>query len=1126
VSDRFQPISTEQLSSWIFTELESEGSIFGTPRELFYTPQPDDRFATRLYGFPLETPIGVAAGPHSQMAQNIVSAWLCGARMIELKTVQTLDAIEVAKPCIDIQDEGYNVEWSQELAIQQSISEYVRAWVLVHVLHYRLGFPGERPGIIFNLSVGYDLDGIRQANVQEFLRAMRDAGELVEQTRQIVATYLPEAEKVPIPHQISDNVTLSTMHGCPPEEIGRIASYLMSEHGLHTSVKLNPTLLGPQRLRRILNHDLGFSEVVIPDSAFAHDLKLSDALDLIRGLAATATAAGVRFGLKLSNTLEVENHRQVFDESQRTMYLSGRPLFGVTVNLAHLLREELHNLDLIYSYAGGADAFSVARLLAAGMRTVTACSDILRTGSYLRLIQYLEEIDRALDEAGADDLTGLIRRTAEGRGENEQVRVGRDTEQELKTMARLNLTDLAETVLKEPAAHKQSFDRSATKSARRLGLFDCIQAPCTDLCQVDQDVPGYIRAVKHDQLAQAAEIVRRDNPLPATLGRACDHLCEQICLRSHYDEPVAIRELKRFIIDQQPQVEISPPLPLVVKAKVAIIGAGPCGIAAATRLRRSGFAVTIFEQRQRPGGMVTGTIPGYRADQAAVDTDLAQLEVSGIEVCCEQRVTDIEQIRRLGYTYVVIGTGAQKGRQLGIEGEQCNGVLDGLDFLRAAKSGMGPQLSGRVGVIGGGDVAADCARTAKRLGASEVHIVYRRTQAEMPARKEELQGLLEEGIGIVELMSPLKVISQSNWLTGISCAQMRLGEPDSSGRRRPVAVPGVATEIELEHLIVAIGQRAELDWLSTAGVELNQSGYIRVNPMTMETSVANLFAGGDVVGDGPATIVKACGDGKRIAGEILARETRTSQPSQPPVEKPEPDRTRLLRLRGRRLRRVPIAEAPAAARSSFTEVVQPLAATAAMEEATRCLECDLMCSTCVTVCPNRALFTYTVQPFDQQLTGLAPDAHSSRFCVSQSLQVAVFTPFCNQCGNCVTFCPTSGRPFADKPRFFLSEEDLAAESDNAFLLLGNGRDSTLRSMLGGNLHKLVLRADELDFTAPGIRVTLDRASFEIRDLELTGGLASGQNVSLKECATMYILLSGLRSSTPWLVQLAGKNRSD
>jgi putative selenate reductase len=1095
VTDRFQPISTEQLSSWLFTELESEGSIFGTPREHFHIPQPDDRFATTLYGHPLETPIGVAAGPHSQMAQNIVVAWLCGARMIELKTVQTLDAIEIAKPCIDMQDEGYNVEWSQELSIRQSINEYVRAWVLVHVLHHHLGFPGERPGIVFNLSVGYDLDGIRQANVQEFLRAMHDAGELVEQTRQVVTAYLPEAEKVLIPHQISDNVTLSTMHGCPPEEIGRIASYLMTEHGLHTSVKLNPTLLGSQRLRRILNHDLGYSQVKIPDSAFAHDLKLDDALGLIRGLAASAAASGVSFGLKLSNTLEVENHRQVFNKNQQTMYLSGRPLLGVTVNLAHLLREELHDLDLIYSYAGGADAFSVARLLAAGMRTVTACSDILRPGSYLRLTQYLEEIGRAISEAGADDLAGLIFKTAESRDGDERAK---------GEAARRNLSDLAAAVLKEPAARQHTYDRSVTKSTRGLGLFDCIQAPCIDRCQVDQDVPGYIRAVKHDQLEQAAAIVRRDNPLPATLGRACDHHCEQICLRAHYDEPVAIRELKRFIIDQQPQAKPSPAPPLTVETRVAVIGAGPCGFAAATRLRQSGIDVTIFEQRQRPGGMVTGTIPGYRADQSAVDTDLAQLEQLGIEVRYEQRVTDIEQIQRLGFTYIVIGTGAQKGRRLGIEGEDCDGVLDGLDFLRAAKVGTAPRLHERVGVIGGGDVAADCARTANRLGASSVSIIYRRTRAQMPARREELQGLLDEGIGIIELTSPLKVLSQDNRLTGISCARMRLGEPDSSGRRRPVTIPGAVTEIELDHMIVAIGQQPELDWLSAAGVELNRSGYIKVDPTTMETSVSNLFAGGDVVGDGPATIVKACGGGKRVAGEIIARETRARQQTQPPVEKPEPDQTRLLRLRGRRLQRVPIAQAPAADRTSFIEVVQPLSVAAAKEEAARCLECDLMCSTCVTVCPNRALFTYALAPFDWQLSG------DDSFCVNQPLQVAVFTPFCNQCGNCVTFCPTNGRPFADKPRLFMSEEELAAETNNAFLLFRNDQEWTLQGMFGGDLHQLVLRGDELEYTAPGARVTLDQASFEVR------GSTPDQTISLRECATMYVILTGLRSSTPWL----------
>ena len=333
MSDRFHPLSMEQLTDWVFTELEQKGSLFNVPRSAFFVPRPDHRFRRREYGVELETPFGVAAGPHTQMAQNIIVSWLVGARLIELKTVQTLDELEVHKPCIDVQDEGYNVEWSQELKVHESFDEYLRAWVLVHALHRWLGFPGERPGVLFNMSVGYNMEGILRPNVQWYLDAMADASRYLPGYVDIVARRYPAVREIDIPSRLSDTVTLSTMHGCPPDEIERISVYLLEERGLHTSVKCNPTLLGAEKVRGIVNDDLGFGDVPIPDEAFGHDLKYADAVPMFERLRDVADARGVTFGLKLSNTLEVENWRTAFDRDP-TMYLSGRPLHAVTVNLA------------------------------------------------------------------------------------------------------------------------------------------------------------------------------------------------------------------------------------------------------------------------------------------------------------------------------------------------------------------------------------------------------------------------------------------------------------------------------------------------------------------------------------------------------------------------------------------------------------------------------------------------------------------------------------------------------------------------------------------------------------------------------------------------------------------------
>ena len=569
MSDRFQPVTTGQLSGWVFRELREQGSIFGIPRELFFTPGSADRFAQHLYGSRLDTPIGVAAGPHTQLAQNIISSWLCGARFIELKTVQTLDELEVSKPCIDMQDVGYNVEWSQELKIDQSFEEYLRAWVLIHALHYTLGFPGEGPGVIFNLSVGYNYEGVLKPNVQSFLRRMRDAGPALARCIDEVATFMPEVRQLNIPARLSNNVTLSTMHGCPPHEIGKIARYLIEEWGLHTSVKLNPTLLGPDQVRGILNRELGYHEVTVPDMAFEHDLKYADALHLLRDLRAAADARGVVFGVKLSNTLEVENRRRVFRPAEKMMYLSGRPLHALTVNLAHQLMEA-HDGNLLMSFAGGADAFNVARLLACGMTTVTTCSDLLRPGSYTRLPQYVENIGAAMGEVGAENLIDFCARSAARISGFAASCHSTPHARERRLCARTNLREYAEEVRTDPLLKRDRFARERTKTRRTLGLFDCIKAPCRDACGVEQKVPLYMKAVREGHLGDAARIVREDNPLGAILGRACNHPCQQVCLRTHYDEPLAIREIKRFIMDHEP-AEVPSAAKPASRARVAVI---------------------------------------------------------------------------------------------------------------------------------------------------------------------------------------------------------------------------------------------------------------------------------------------------------------------------------------------------------------------------------------------------------------------------------------------------------------------------------------------------------------------------------------------------------------------------
>jgi putative selenate reductase len=1109
MSDKFHPLSLEQLVGWIADELAAKDSIFGIPRALFFTPSSSDRFRSEVYGHTLDTPIGVAAGPHSQLAQNIIVSWLCGARFIELKTVQTLDELEIAKPCIDMQDEGYNVEWSQELKVEESFLEYLHAWVLIHALHRSLGFHGDSPGVIFNLSVGYDLEGIRRPNMQRYLDRMEDAGDDLGRCLEVVARRFPEIAEGEVPQRLSDNVTLSTMHGCPPEEIGAISEYLLRDRGLHTSVKLNPTLLGAGEVRRILDHELGFGEIEVPDEAFAHDLDYSDGLALIARLQSAAAACDLEFGVKLTNTLEVTNHRNIFNPAERTMYLSGRPLHALTVNLARRLTEDVEP-PLLLSFSGGADADNTSSLLRAGMRTVTVCSDLLRPGGYLRLGQYLENIDASMAVEGAETIAGFISS-------------GAPPELSQWEASMFHLAAYAHAVLSDPSLHKETYERTHTKTPRRLALFDCIVAPCTDICDVDQNVPEYMRRVRDGDLDGAATVTRVDNPLASMLGRTCHHPCEPVCLRTHMEQPLAIREIKRYITDHEPPPS-SVARPTAMQPSVAVIGAGPCGLGAATLLARAGHQVTIFEARPAAGGMVSATIPDYRAPEHVINRDLEHLGALGVEIRYGQdvgRTVTLESLRTEGFRSVVVAIGARLGLRLGIDGEDSGGILDGLDFLRDARSGDPPRVGERIGIIGGGDVAMDCARTARRLSDGEVTLYYRRTRAEMPAQNEEIRDLLAEGGTLVELVAPRRVIAPNGRLEAVEMATMRLGDADESGRRRPVEIEGGEREVPLDTLIVAIGQRPDLGVFGDREIALTPAGYLDVDPQTFETSLEGVYAGGDIIGDGPSNIVKACGDGQRIAEAIIARGNGAKRAGGASVPAwPGFDAVDLLRRRSRLEPRVKIPHRALEGRGDFAEVTLTLSDEAARREAARCLDCDLMCSTCDGVCPNRAILTYRTRPAKLAIPQLRIENGEPKvlptadFEVTQGPQVAILTDACNECGNCVTFCPTSDRPWRDKPRLYLHRGDFEDQNDNAFMLVSCNGARGLQARFDGALHQLTEVNGDLRYTSPAIELRMDPETFAVLESTVRGDSAENNLVNADHLGAMIILHRAFAESMP------------
>jgi putative selenate reductase len=978
--------------------------------------------------------------------------------------------------------------------------------------------------MVFNMSVGYNLEGILRPNVQWYLDAMADASRYLPAYVEIVARHHPAIRDLDIPARLSDAITLSTMHGCPPDEIERISQYLIEERGLHTSVKCNPTLLGAERVRGIVNGDLGFSDVPIPDAAFGHDLRYEDAVPMFGRLKHAADARGVTFGLKLSNTLEVDNWRSVFDRDA-TMYLSGRALHPVTVNLAATLSDAFDG-SLPLSFAGGADWLNLADLLGGGVTTVTVCSDLLKTGGYLRMTQYAEGLDAAMDAVGATSLDDYVRRTATAAGfEGDRGRVA--------DCARFNLRRYADEVRHGWRYHRASFRTERSKTSRRLGPFDCIAAPCVDECPVDQQVPRYMAAVRSGDLREAVRITRQDNPLPAILGRVCDHLCESTCIRTHLDQPLAIRQIKRVIMEQEaalgsgssPTTRASAGTLGGPAARVAIIGAGPAGLAAAEWLAFAGVGVTVFEEHPYAGGMVGGAIPTYRLPQAQIEQDLALLERLGVEIRYGRRAgadVTLEDLRRDGFAAVFVAVGAQRAKRLGLAGEGAPGIIDGVTFLRSVRDGHPMPVGPRVGVIGAGDTAMDCVRSARRVGGTEVSLIYRRTIDQMPADREEIHAIAEEGIGVLELTRPVGLRIEDGRLAALVCLRTEYrGDRDGAGRKIPHDVAGSEHEIALDTLILAISQQPVLDFFGDRPPELTPAGYIAVDPETFETSIPGVFAGGDVAADGPASIVRAAADGKRVAAAIGARLGVVAGPAPDQVDAAAvvpPDLHELLVRRARREYRVPIRTTALDRRDGFEETVLGFTTDEAAREAGRCLDCDRICSLCVGVCPNMALMTYETRPRHLGLPvlslsgGVVVTTGSVPFDVAQALQIAVLSDFCNECGTCVVACPTSGTPYRDKPRLYLDRADFEAQGSNAFMLLGGG---VMEGRFEGRTHRISLDG-RLEYAAPGLRAILDPDTFALIEAWPVAGPeeVDGAAPSLEPAAVMATLMTGITGSLP------------
>ena len=495
------------------------------------------------------------------------------------------------------------------------------------------------------------------------------------------------------------------------------------------------------------------------------------------------------------------------------------------------------------------------------------------------------------------------------------------------------------------------------------------KAACIDACPVHTNVPGYIKLIAEGQFKEAYKLIRETNPLPACVGRVCYAPCQEACNRGEIDEALCIRDLKRVPSDQWNIEELEVPVVSKTDKKVAIVGSGPAGLAAANDLALKGHDVTIFEALPEPGGMLRVGIPEYRLPREILSQEIGYIQKLGVEIKTGVQVgkdITLEELKK-NYDAIFVAVGAHGGMKLGVEGEDIPGVTEGIGFLRATSLGEKVSVGMKVAVIGGGNTAIDCARTAKRLGAKEVTIVYRRSRAEMPASEEEVTAAEKEEIKIEFLTTPSRFSAENKNLAKMECVRMKLGEPDASGRPRPIPIKGSEFTIPVDTVIAALGQTPETDFVKKLGVSLSKRGTIEIDARTGVTNVEGVFAGGDVV-TGPAFVIDAIAAGKKVARSINQYLNGQPLEGEGPVKEPEKFSQEEIEDRKRRFpsrNKMEMREEPVKARvQDFSEVALGYSLEEATEESSRCLagqiEGCIECHECERRCEPKAII-YTMK---------------------------------------------------------------------------------------------------------------------------------------------------------------------
>ncbi len=542
---------------------------------------------------------------------------------------------------------------------------------------------------------------------------------------------------------------------------------------------------------------------------------------------------------------------------------------------------------------------------------------------------------------GTRQMLNILERICQGQGQPNDIERLEQLAQLIKATSLCGLGQTAPNpVLTTIRYFREEYEEHIKKGYCRAGVCkSLVKSPCQNACPAGIDIPRYIRAIGQGKYGEAVAVIREKIPFPSVCGYVCVHYCEAKCRRGQLEEATAIKELKRFAADHDTGLwkqnsTIAPP----TGKRVAIVGSGPAGLTAAYYLAKLGHEATVFEALPVAGGMMRVGIPSYRLPVEVLEREIKEIENVGVKIKTNSRVESLDELFEQGYNAIFTSVGAHQGTSMGIEGEATHGVVDGIDFLREVNLAQNVDVGDKVLVVGGGNVAIDASRTALRLGAKEVTIVYRRTRAEMPASEEEIDEALEEGVKIVYLANPTRVMSVDGRLN-VECIRMELGKVDTSGRRRPVEIPGSEFNGEYTLMIKATGQESVVP--DKYGLVVERGGRIKVDPETLATSREGVYAGGDVA-SGPASVIEAIAAGRQAAKSIdkyLGGEGNIDEVLAPPEEEVAP--FDIGEAEGEKYR-PPMKMLPLDERlKGYAQVVLGFDEEKVIEETKRCLRCDL-----------------------------------------------------------------------------------------------------------------------------------------------------------------------------------------